>query len=289
MAAKGQTLAEFGKLFPAERRLLAACRDGTEAVIAKSRPEKLTPDNCVRADFIRFLARGGDGDAPVHEAGINLCGGVVVGDLDLSRIRVPFSLELQHCLFQTEAGHSADFIARGATLEGGLILTGSQVNKIDGVGLCVHGGIYLDKGFSAGGTIWLLDARIEGVLQCSGGYFMPETGDALSFDRAKISGCVFLRDGFCTTGQVRFLGAEIGSLECGAGRFNPKKGRALVFDGATVLGDVFLDNGFHSTGEVRCIGGVIHGNLEFDKGSFNPETGEALNFDNSKINGSIFL
>jgi sRNA-binding regulator protein Hfq len=290
MTAKGQTLAEFQPLYPAEITLLEACRDGETAIIALMRPDKLTPANRVRAAFIQFLARGGDSSAPVHEAGVHLRGAVLVGELNLSGVTVPYSLGLEDCLFRTEDGKLANLTLKGANLGGGLSLMGSQVNGIDGDGLRARGGIYLVLGFRAAAKVRLVDARIEGVFHCGGGHFRPTEGAALSFDRAKISGSVFLNNSFKATGEVRFLGAEIGgSFECSTGYFRPTNGDALSFDGAKISGSVFLNNGFQATGAVRFFGAAINGMLSCNGGQFKPKKGDALSFDRAKISGDVFL
>ena len=61
----GRTLAEFQPLKPAEQKLLEACRQGTGARISDKRPETATDNNTVRAAFLRFLALGGDEQAPL--------------------------------------------------------------------------------------------------------------------------------------------------------------------------------------------------------------------------------
>lgn len=290
MAAKGQTLKEFGNLYPAESKLLSACRDGTVAEITLMRPGKPTPNNRVRADFIRFLARGGDASAPVHEAGVHLIGAVVIGELNLSGVTVPYSLRLEECLFRTQEGKLADLTLKRVNLDGGLSLMGSQVNGIDGDGLRAQGDIYFALGFRAAAEVRLVDAQIEGVFQCGGGHFRPTDGAALSFDRAKISGSVFLNNGFKVRGEVRFLGAEIGgSFECSMGYFRPTNGDALSFDGAKISGSVFLNNGFQATGAVRFFGAVINGMLSCNGGHFKPKDGDALSFDQATISGDVFL
>jgi hypothetical protein len=70
-------------LYPAEERLLAKVREGEICEIDAARPEAASPDNKVRAEFVRFLALGGDGGAPVHEHRVQLQGAFIEGDLDL--------------------------------------------------------------------------------------------------------------------------------------------------------------------------------------------------------------
>jgi hypothetical protein len=290
MAAKGQTLKEFGELYPAEKKLLEACRNGTVAQISATRPEKLTPGNWVRAEFVRFLARGGDGDSPVHEMGVQLRGAVVVGTLDLAGVRVPYPLRLRDCWFQTQDGQNASLILTRVSLTAGLFLTGSQVKSIYGDGLHTGGDLYLDSGFCASGAIRLLDAQIEGSLSCENGYFGCAEVNSLSFDRANITGGVFLDGGFSATSQVRFPSARIGGdLVCRKGIFKSINDISLFFDQTRIAGTVFLDNGFEAKGEVRFRGANIGGNLECDGGCFSSTEESALSFDGAKISGDVYL
>lgn len=290
MAAKGQTLKEFEPLHPAEITLLAACRDGRVAIIARSRPKKRTQDNCVRADFIRFLARGGGKDAPVHDRGVRLRGAVVIGVLNLAGVRVPHPLRLLCCQFQDQGRQFANLILRGTILDGGLSLDGSRVQGIDGKGLQARGDIRLGRGFRAAAAVRLHDAHIEGILHCASGSFSASEGSVLSFDRAKISGSVFLNGNFRAKGEVRFLGADIGgSLMCMGAQCVPTEGDALSFDEAKISGSVFFKDNFEATGTVRFYGAEIGGNLECDEAYFQPNKGEALNFEGAKIGGSVFL
>src|SRR3546814_2310360 len=70
----GRSLSDFGTLWPAEDALLECSRIGAPTVISETRPEAETKTNRVRAAFVRFLALGGDEQAPVHENGVELQG-----------------------------------------------------------------------------------------------------------------------------------------------------------------------------------------------------------------------
>lgn len=63
----------------------------------------------------------------------------------------------------------------------------------------------------------------------------------LRADRMKVSGGVFLDEGFTATGQVRLLGASIGGvLYCDGGTFTNSKGIVISADGMKVAGSIFL-------------------------------------------------
>src|SRR5712692_9237120 len=83
MRPRGRSLVDFGELGAAEKRLLDACAVGRIAQLAAKQPVAESVDNRVRAEFLRFLALGGDEGSVVHEKGVQLVGGWVLGDLDL--------------------------------------------------------------------------------------------------------------------------------------------------------------------------------------------------------------
>ena len=112
----GRTLAEFQPLKPAERKLLEACQQGTVANISAERPEAANDDNIVRAAFLRFLALGGDEQAPVHEHGVQLVGAWIEGGLDMVAARVPSDLFIFDCHFDSTP------VFRGAKIAGTLNL-----------------------------------------------------------------------------------------------------------------------------------------------------------------------
>jgi len=145
---------------------------------------------------------------------------------------------------------------------------------------------------------------------------------SLNAEGIKVKGGVFLGEGFHAQGEVRLVGAQIGSdLSCIGGRFEnplqtrtteggkvegtPGTGTALNADGINVKGSVFLRQGFHAQCEVRLLGAQIGGNLECDDARFEnppqtrtteggkvervPGTGTALNADGINVKGGTFL
>jgi len=67
-----------------EQNLLEACYSGEPATISATRPAEATRQNIIRADFIRFLALGGDDQNPVHKHGVQMMGAWIEEQLDLS-------------------------------------------------------------------------------------------------------------------------------------------------------------------------------------------------------------
>jgi hypothetical protein len=126
---------------------------------------------------------------------------------------------------------------------------------------------------------------------------------SISADGIRVKHNVFLRNGFCASGQVRLLGARIGgTLDCDGSRMdNPRRldvsssGISLNADGAIIEGAVFL-RGLTFVGEARLVGAQIGGYLDCTNSSFtNPLTnkartaGTALNLQGARIAGQVFL
>ena len=281
---KGRTLGEFEPLQPAEKKLLAACRDGLETVIAAKRPEDATDENTVRAAFLRFLALGGDGLAPVHEKGVQLQGAWIKDTLDMEGADIPHGLKMVGCNFE------ATLVFRNAKIAGSFNLSGSQLPGFKGDGISCAGGLFLRQGFKSTEAVRLLGAQIGVNLECSGATFDGGEGDALTADGAVIKGGVFLNKKFTAKGEVRLLGAQIGgSLSCDGATFDGGEGDALTADGAVIKGGVFLNEKFTAKGEVRLLGAQIGGDLACDGATFDGGAGDALTADRAVIKGSVFL
>lgn len=144
--------------------------------------------------------------------------------------------------------------------------------------LRVRGSVFLRSRFRAEGEVKLSGAQIDGDLDVTNATLSnnrlpenPSGGTALSADRIVVGGSIFLGGSFRADGEVRMLGARIGSdLDCSGGKFNGPEiiangaiRRALSLHAATVRGNVFLREGFAARGEVSFTGARIDGNLEF--------------------------
>lgn len=158
---KGRTLAEFRPLNPAEETLLRCAATGISATIAGKRPERQRSANTVRADFIRFLALGGDDEAPVHATGLFLAGAWIDGDLDL-RSADTCALSLTHCHF------AACPQLRDTRVNGTLRLTGSEMRGLHAERIDCASDLVLDDAAIKGATAWLTAALVRGNLYCRG-------------------------------------------------------------------------------------------------------------------------
>ena len=274
--AKGRTLAEFLPLKPAEKLLLRDCGEGTVAPISDVRPEAPTDDNTVRAEFLRFLALGGDEQAPVHERGVGLYGAWIEGQLDMHAARVPSGLSIQKCSFVNPPRF------RGAQIEGALVLSGCHLPGLDASRL-VCDSLFLKDGFVAAGEVRLRGAQIESSLDCSDATLDGKDRDALSADGVVVKGCVFLTEGFTAIGGVSLRGAQIGGdLACTEATFDGKHGDSLTFGGMAVKGAFFFYHLVNPVSGISLVSAHV-GQLADDEGSW----GEGLYLDGFTYGGFV--
>ncbi|WP_211299122.1 hypothetical protein, partial [Methylovulum psychrotolerans] len=245
-----------------------------------------TEENTVRADFLRFLALGGDENAPVHERGVLLTNAWIEDELNLEGMTVPQSLSFTHCYFEKMP------ILKDVHIRGFLSFIGSWINGLKADRMRCSSSVFLENVLSKN-SVRFPGAHIDGDLDCKNGVFQSEVDKyALECDNAIIKGSVFLNM-FNATGGVCFTRAEIGSsFECDHGIFLcNNNGHALLCDNAIIKGSVFLRDNFKTIGEVRFIRAEINGDLVCDTGIF--QSGQysdnSLNFDNAEIKGIVFL
>ncbi|WP_114912418.1 hypothetical protein [Acidibrevibacterium fodinaquatile] len=282
--AKGRSLAEFSPLNAAEKRILEAAAAGGAAVIGETRPDAPNESNTVRADFLRFLALGGDDEAPVHETGLWVQGAWITGTLDLSGAEIAGGLLLTNCQFeQTPALFDTQ-------IRGAFSLAGSKVPGLNADRLTCHSGLFLRNEFLAKGEIRLSGATIGGDLDCSGGILERPQGAALSADGIKVGGNVFMGKAFSAQGEIRLLGATITlNLECRDGKFVNPEGPALTAEGIKVGGNIFMGKAFGAQGEIRLLGAEIGGDLNCRGGSFgkSDKIARAINCQGMRVSGAL--
>lgn len=277
----GRTLKEFGPLKSAEQKLLDACRLGTTASISDKRPEAANDENTVRAAFLRFLALGGDEQAPVHEHGVQLVGAWIEGELDMEAASVPSNLTIRVCHFDVAP------MFRGATIAGTLNFGGCQLPGLAGDGLVCDGCLFLSPDFSATEAVSLIGSRIGADLVCSDAKFDGKDGNALSADGAVIKGSLFL-DKVAAMGKVQMIGVRIGGdFICHNAKLDGKKGEALSVSRAVIKGDVYLNDSFAATGKVLLMGVHIGGNLACCDAQFDGNNG--LLAEGMVVDGTFFF
>lgn len=248
---KGRTLAEFGKLSAAEQELLDCAAAGEIAEFGGVRPESGTDANTVRGAFIRFLALGGDEEAPLHEKGVCLQGAWITETLDLHGVESRGGLLLANSVFE----NAPVFI--DARIKGSLILSGSRVPGIEGDGLICDARLFLKNKFVATGEVRLLVAKIGDDLECSDGTFKNEDGYALYADAVNVGGSVLLGNEFAATGTVRLLGAKIGGDLVLRGGLLGSKEEAVDIEGASVNGALMINGVTIKAGMISLIGAKV--------------------------------
>jgi cytoskeletal protein CcmA (bactofilin family) len=243
-------------------------------------PDEKAPRPEIRPEFLRWLATDPDAAPHIDPKGLRVFAATIPGKLDLRECHVNPSLMFFRCDFQSEIN------LESAETRGICVLDSSLAGGIHAEDVIIHGSFYLQRIHSEGG-IFLLGARIEGVLHCSRAK-LKATGNALSADGAKIDGGVFLNDGFESEGTIRLLGAEItGNLECDGAKLKAKVD-ALIVDNAKIGGNVFIRGGFESEGEIRLLGAKIIGQLVCTGAKLKAQ-GNALILENAKIGSDVFL
>jgi hypothetical protein len=307
----GRTLSDFGALSSAETLLLNACARGESAFVTPEQPYQLpkaaTDENVIRPNFLRFLALGGDGAAPVHEMGVRIYGAWIVGDLDLQFCDLPYALGVDWCMIEGAINLTR---TRARTLR----FNGSMVREITADGLCCTEGMFLRRGFYVHQGVRLLEARIGGALDCSGSRFEGGGGIALNCDGVRVDGSVHLNweewNGklfrFNACGSVHFSGAKItGELNCDGGRFDGNGAFALVCDSAEIDRSVFIRSAltergplllapnkfltFEALGTVRFVHAHIGGDLDCLGAHFDASNGHALVCDEAVISGRMLF
>jgi len=248
----------------------------------------------VRAAVLRWVCGGCEEVTKLVEpSGVRVIGAVIEGELDLSALEIPFPVWCDRCI-----------IKGGVTLDDArtdlVVFEGSRCGGFRAERAHVQGNLHLRAGLCCEGEARVGGAAIEGDLDCSSATFVNHSGLALFADRVRVTGSVFLSDGFSATGAeelgaVRLVGAEIGgNLSCTAGTFLNEDGPALIADHVRVTGTVFLSAGFSATGAkelgaVRLVGAEIGGNLACRNGRFVNKSGNALSAQGATIHGTLFL
>ena len=273
-------------LHPAERRLLACAANGEVCKIGTDRPAKKTAENLIRSTFLRFLALGGDDDAPVHPRGIQLRGawiecrpiGRLEKVLDLNGVMLPSLLVLRNC-FIDGAVDLRDATAR--TLNFG----GSDIGGLYGDRLKISGGLFLRKDFTTDGEVRLIGAEIGGDLSLRDAT-LTGTEHCILAQRCRVASDIILDGGFSAAGTVDLSGAEIiGSLRCGGGTFSGSN-QSLNANRIDVGGDVDLGKQFSAAGPVRLVGARIAGDLSCTNAAF--DGSPSLDIDRSRIGGTFY-
>jgi uncharacterized protein YjbI with pentapeptide repeats len=194
-------------------------------------------------------------------------------------------------LFLLNANITSQLICRKTRLMG----RGEDGNALMAGRMKVGAGVFLDQGFTAAGAVWLRGADITGQLNCRGARLTGADTDGLALiaDGMKITGDVFLDQGFATAGAVRLHSTHIaGQLSCRGSVLPADQSVAsLTADGLKVGQGVFLDGGFTAAGAVLLPGADITGALNCGGAHLNGRTsdGLALAANGMKVGGNVYL
>lgn len=188
---------------PAEQQALAAAKQGEKCEIDQNRPTEKTPQNSVRAKFLRFLILGAGREIHIHERGVHLVGAYIEGTLDLDYIRCPTPLSLEKCEFDKQlTGLGAHFVS--------LNLNGSRCPGVDFGDARFTSSVEMAHGFESNGPVRLTGAHIGGDLDFEKAKLIYPESDALAARRIIVSRSVYLTSGFVAEGRIQLSGAEIG-------------------------------------------------------------------------------
>jgi hypothetical protein len=301
-AAKAMTLDDFEPLSRAERLLLDAYASGGIARVGYRRPPAPSADVTVRAEFLAFMARGGDNRSAAQGRRIEVLGAWVVGRFSVQGASVPTSLWLFRCVFD----HAPVF--DGARMAGSLGFPDCAMPGLRAQGCIVAGSLTLNSGCSVLGEVRLARSAILRDLNCErahlgGGLDAPDAGQRpLVADGLRVGGDVLICKGFEAAGEVRFFGARIeGDLRASGARLHGgvdadgARHVALNLDRVHVAGSVLLDNGFSAAGTVRLERARIGGDLDGTSAAFDVvgdatwSDGAALLMDGARVHGVLRL
>jgi hypothetical protein len=296
------SLQDFEPLLPAEHKLLATAIAGRQCSFAKSRPESATEENAVRADFVRFLALGGENRKSVHESGLRLQGAHIAGAINLDGASKVRPLWIQDC---TIAG---DFSFSDAETKV-VSLDGTAVSGLRGDGVRIDGSLLL-RWALIGGSLELFGAEIAGTLSCTGCVIegKPRRTQRLAADLATVTvgGNLEFRGGFRANGLIQLDDSEIGgTFNCSEGVFlagsdsthvenaDPWESgaRALKCHRLNLNGSLYLRD-CKCEGELSFTGAQIGGDLDCRNGRFrragNGDT-TALRLTRIVAGGNVYL
>jgi hypothetical protein len=292
----GRSLSDFGRLSPAEKLLLEAARIGDIAVIAESRPESTADDNVIRAGFLRFLALGGDLNAPVHEHGVQLRGAWVDGVLDLANAATIGSFRCLQCNFDEP------LMLWRSRVRGDFSLFGSTIYGMKADDLLCEGSLFLNEGFQSIGSIVMTSARIDGDLVCDGAKIDGKGGHALLACGVQIKGDAAFREGFASIGLIDLFCAKIdGCIISADAKFDGVGDHALLVIDSAIGGSVIFEKNTRTYGVVsfaeariahglHCSASILDGRGQMALSASGAHIGGSLRVDDgAKMVGALYL
>ncbi len=296
------SLQDFLPLKPAEQRLLDVALTGKQCAFARSRPDAPTEANEVRADFLRFLALGGENRSALSESGLRVQGAYIDGAINLDGATKVRPLWLQDCTISGEFSFS-DAETKVVSLDG------TAVSTIRGDGVRVDGSLLLRR-TAVEGSLQLFGAEITGTLSCTGCtiYGRNWRSQRVAADLATITigGNLELRNGFRANGLIQLDDGEIGgTFDCSEANFaagfdetrKQQSGRwdrairAMKCHRLNLRGSLYLRD-CECEGELSFSGAQIGGDIDCRNGHFrHVGNGDAtaLRFTRVEAGGNIYL
>jgi hypothetical protein len=224
----------------------------------------------IRAKVIAWFLKTPEATKLFTHNGFTIENAIITDKLDLQGLKINFSLCFEKCTFDKGIDLSLSHI-------GSLAIYRSTVK----------------------GEINLINAQIDGQLNCSGSSFNNPDKDAFTAQNTIINGSVFFNKtddkeeakDFETNGKVDIIGIKIrGALCCGGGKFRNKKNKkAFNLENALIDDDVLLNEGFEAEGEVNFQGAIINGSLDCSSGEFNNQDGRAINCKRIIVKKDVFF
>jgi hypothetical protein len=201
-----------------------------------------------------------------------------VGEVRLNGSHIHRNLDCSGASLCNKSGYS--FTAAGARIDGSVYLCHTQpwVTYPDPIP------------FTSEGTLRLEGAKIDGDLDCGGGYFTataflvedwkPESDSgtdlyAIEANGLEVRADLNLSEGFHAKGVITLIGATVGGdFICSSGFFDFPGEEPLVADGTTVSGTTFFSHGARTNGILRFVQASLQQGLEVDNAVFDV-TGES--------------
>jgi hypothetical protein len=265
-----------------ERRLVEA------ATVGRALDLRGAEARTLRAGIVRDVLLGQHG--PVDARGLQVRGAALDDTLDLDGLQTQVRLRLRDCALP-------GLLLRGASLPL-LDLGGCTVGGLLADDAVVGGSVLLWRGFSCGGLVSFVGARIGGKLDLSRAVLSGGTGAALVADRVTLGGDLLLDDtvgtGAARAGTVQLTGARIaGRLSARQLRLTNPAGPGLAAASLHVTDMVDLSSGVDVRGSgpdgaVRLVGAGV-GSLSLGRARLENPDGWALSAHYLDVGGTLYL
>ena len=234
--------------------------------------ETWDPQRNVRARLIEWMTGAPDAIRMIHPRGIALLGARIVGNLDLTAIKVPFAIALRTC----KVTQPIDLTAADVPL---VDLQGSYTVSIHANSLRVASGVNLngihlegiaDFTESTIGSFSAIDGHFKFVLEPN---WAASSRGVLIFLGASIRGGVYLTDGFDADGDVIASEARIGGdFTCTSAHFFNPGNVAIELSGSIISGGIYW--GSAESAKSAAVSAVYSGSSALHGGPFRV-TGQA--------------